>query len=243
MTQHRRSPPLPLPPRRPRSRRRAPPHRRRAQGLRRWRALSPIYRLGELRLRRRPAEDRRFQHPGRLRPARRLGRDHRLRPGQRAQRGRDPPRRRDDGGARSGQGRAPRRRRGGPTPGSIPTPIRSSLIPFAQQGRALPADRRRRPRPRSARRPGLGGAGRLVERDRHRPRRRLRRPRRPAAGPPQRPDRRRAERPARDRLSRPRRALSLRRSVRAGDLEPGDRHRARPGAGQPRIGRRARRAR
>ena len=39
---------------------------------------------------------------------------------------------------------------------STPTPIRSSLIPFAQQGRALPGDRRRRPRPRSARRPGLG---------------------------------------------------------------------------------------
>ena len=185
------------------------------QGLRRRRALSPIYRLRELRLRRRPAEDRRFQHPGGLRPARRLGRDHRLRPCQRAERGRDPPRRRDDGGARSGEGRAPRPAAARPTPSSIPTPIRSSLIPFAQQGRALPADRRRRPRPRSARRPGLGDARRLVERDRDRPPRRLRRPRRAPAGPPQRPDRRRAERPARDRLSRPRRPLSLRRSVRA----------------------------
>ena len=42
--------------------------------------------------------------------------------------------------------------------------------PVRRQGRALPGDRRRRPRPRSARRPGLGRPRRLVERDRHRPR-------------------------------------------------------------------------
>ena len=103
----------------------------------------------------------------------------------------------------------------------------------------MPGDRRRRPRPRSARRPGRVALAGLVERGRDRPRRRLRRPRRPPAGAAQRVDRRQAERPARDRLSRPRRPLSLRPPVRAGDLEPGDRHRARPGAGQPRIGRRA----
>ena len=64
--------------------------------------------------------------------------------------------------------------------------------PVRPEGRALPADRRRRARARSARRAGLGDARRLVERDRDRPPRRLRRPRRPPAGPAQRPDRRRA---------------------------------------------------
>ena len=69
---------------------------------------------------------------------------------------------------------------------------------------------------------------------RDRPRRRLRRDRHPPAGPPQRVDRRQAGRPARNRQLRPRRPLSLRSAVRAGDLEPGDRRGAGPGAGQPR---------
>ena len=76
---------------------------------------------------------------------------------------------------------------------------------------------------------------RQLERDRDRSRRRLRRHRRPAAGPAQRADRRPGRRPARDRLPRARRALSLRPAVRAGRVEPGDRHRAGPGAGESRI--------
>ena len=141
------------------------------------------------------------------------------------------------------KGAAPRRRRGGPTPRSTPTPIRSSLIPFARKvALCQQIDAAARARDPRVAQVSVALAGSWSG-DRDRPRRRLRRPRRAAAGPPQRPDRRRAERPARDRLSRPRRPLSLRRAVRAGDLEPGDRHGARPGAGEPRIGRRARPAR
>ena len=121
--------------------------------LRRRRALPPIYRLRILRLRRRAAEDGRFRHPGGLRASRRIGRDHRLRPRQRAFRGRHPPRRRDDGGARSGQR---------PAPGAAAPDQRDPLHrfrpaqpgPLRAEGGAVPGDRRRGPGPRSAGRPG-----------------------------------------------------------------------------------------
>ncbi len=105
----------------------------------------------------------------------------------------------------------------------------------------MPADRRRRPRPRSARRPGQRLAVRQLERDRHPPRRRLHRIGRAPAGSAQRPDRRQERRPPRDRLSWHGRPLSVRPAVRAGAMESRDRHCARPGAGEPRVCRRARR--
>ena len=83
-----------------------------------------------------------------------------------------------------------------------------------RQGRAVPADRRRGARPRPARRPGQRDSGGELERDRHRPRRRLRRLRRAPAGPARRQHRGRAERPPRDRQPWARRALSLRPPVR-----------------------------
>ena len=80
----------------------------------------------------------------------------------------------------------------------------------------------------------------IVERGRDRPRRRLYRDRRAAAGAAQRVDRCRAERPAGDRHFRAGRALSLRVADGAGDVEPRDRRSAGAGLGQSRLGRSAR---
>ena len=111
--------------------------------------------------------------------------------------------------------------------------------PVRAQGRLVPGNRRRGARARSARGAGQRDAVGIVERGRDRPRRRLRRHRRPPAGAAQRVDRRQAGRPPRDRQLRAWRALSLRPLVRTGDVEPRDRRGAGAGAGQSGIGRRA----
>ena len=114
----------------------------------------------ELRLRRRPAEDRRFQHPGRASACA-------------ASPARPPPSPRPTRSARPRSAAPPRRWRCSIRPRARgPAPPRRtnarlytdadplSLIPFARKVALCQADRRRRPRPRSARRPGLGGARR-----------------------------------------------------------------------------------
>ncbi len=126
-------------------------------------------------------------------------------------------------------------------PPSLHRPGPARPRPLRRQGEPLPDDRRRRPRARPPRRPGLGRAHRPVERRRDRPPRRLRRHRRAPARPPQRRDRGRGERPPRDRQLRDGRTDALRPSVRARHLEPRGRRSAQAGAGQPRRRRRPRR--
>ncbi len=219
---HRRPPLAPLPLRPAHARRSAGARPRNAQPMRRRRALSPVHRLRGLRLRRRAAENRRLFARCRFRPARRLGRDDRIRPCQRHLRRRYPPRRGDAEAARSRQGTGRR-----PAPAKQPPPLHRRLAArrggVRREGQAARSHRQGRPRPRSA---GFAGQrqhfGQLVG-GRDRPRRWLRRAGCAALGPAQRQHRRRTERAARDRQFRHGRALALRRSVQARKLESRDR--------------------
>ena len=86
------------------------------------------------RLRRRPAEERQLRHHPGLRPARHRRRGGRLRPCLRAQRGRDPARRRHREGGPCRPWRQLRPcRRAAPTAASTPTTTRSALVPFERK--------------------------------------------------------------------------------------------------------------